>query len=54
VVANHLIPVRTESLTIAEFSALSDFPPEPEWLDNIANPKTRRAGKIDAAGFPSA
>jgi integrase/recombinase XerD len=39
------------SLTVAEFSALSDVPPELEWLANITNPKTRRAYKIDVEEF---
>jgi hypothetical protein len=37
------------SLTPAQFAALSDVPPELEWLANITNAKTRRAYKIDVA-----
>jgi integrase len=48
----NLIPVeRKESLTLAEFSALVDIPPELEWLANITNLKTRRAYKVDVAEF---
>ena len=31
------------ALTSAEFSELSDVPPETEWFANIDNPHTRRA-----------
>ncbi len=47
-----LIPlISKESLTPAEFSVLSDIPPEVEWLANITNPKTRRFYKRDVAEF---
>jgi integrase/recombinase XerD len=50
--ANDLIPLKgKESLTPAEFNALSDIPPELEWLANITNAKTRRAYKVDVAEF---
>jgi integrase/recombinase XerD len=50
--ARDLIPLNgKESLTPAEFNALSDIPPELEWLANITNPKTRRAYKVDVAEF---
>jgi hypothetical protein len=39
------------SLTPERFRQLSDVPPELEWLANIANPKTRRAYKVDVAEF---
>jgi site-specific recombinase XerD len=41
----------TVSLTPTEFNALSDVPPEIEWLANIANAKTRRFYKTDVAEF---
>jgi integrase/recombinase XerD len=40
-----------EALTPAEFSKLSDVPPEIEWLANITNAKTRRAYKNDVQEF---
>jgi len=51
VVTRDLVPIGKESLTPAEFNALSDIPPELEWLANITNPKTRRAYKVDVAEF---
>ena len=51
-VTGSLIPLDgKESLTPAEFNALSDIPSELEWLANITNPKTRRAYKVDVAEF---
>ena len=50
--ASDLIPLNgKESLTPAELNALSDIPPELEWLANITNAKTRYAYKVDVAGF---
>jgi integrase/recombinase XerD len=47
-----LIPLNgEESLTPAEFNALSDIPPELEWLANITSPKTRRFYKSDVHEF---
>jgi len=46
-----IVPDRKETLTPAEFSALSEVPPESEWLANIPNEKTRRAYKIDVSEF---
>jgi hypothetical protein len=40
-----------KSLTLAEFNAFADIPPELEWLANITNPKTRRVYKVDVAEF---
>ena len=50
-VIRDLVPTSKEALTPAEFSALSDIPPELEWLANITNPKTRRAYKVDVTEF---
>jgi integrase/recombinase XerD len=49
--ASHLKTTGTRSIVPAEFSALSDIPPEIEWLANIPNEKTRRAYKVDVAEF---
>lgn len=47
----HLIPVKQNGLTAAQFEKLADVPPEVEWLANITNDKTRRAYKIDVSEF---
>jgi hypothetical protein len=39
----NLVPVEQRSLTRAQFEALTEVPPEEEWLANITNAKTRRA-----------
>ena len=39
------------ALTAAEFSQLSDVPPETEWFTNIDNPHTRRAYRNDLKEF---
>src|SRR5580658_9959913 len=39
------------ALTSAEFSQLSDMPPETEWFANIDNPHTRRAYRNDLKEF---
>src|ERR1700689_3482638 len=39
------------ALTGAEFSQLSDVPPEAEWFANIDNPHTRRAYRNDLKEF---
>ena len=49
--SNDLLPVKTRTLTTAQYDHLSDVPPEIEWLANIANKKTRRAYKIDVGEF---
>ena len=46
-----LVAIGKETLTPAQFSGLTDVPPELEWLANITNPKTRRAYKIDVSEF---
>jgi hypothetical protein len=46
-----LVPICKEALTSAEYQALADVPPAPEWLANITNAKTRRACKVDVAEF---
>lgn len=52
---NELVSINNaRPLTSEQYAGLSNVPPEIEWLGNIANPKTGRAGKIDAAEFPSA
>jgi len=48
-----LVPVKKRSLSVQQFSALADVPPELEWLANITNPKTRRAYKNDVEEFSS-
>jgi site-specific recombinase XerD len=49
--AKDLVAVERRALTPAQFGDLADVPPELEWLANIANPKTRRAYKIDVEEF---
>jgi hypothetical protein len=39
------------ALTLEQYSALADVPPEIEWLNNITNEKTRRFYKGDVAEF---
>lgn len=39
------------ALTVAQFAALADVPPEVEWLNNIPNKKTRRAYARDVKEF---
>jgi len=46
-----LLPAKPRNLTPAQFAALSDVPPEVEWLANITNLKTRRAYKRDVHEF---
>ena len=46
-----LVPISKEKLTLAEYNALANVPPELEWLANITNQKTRRAYKVDVAEF---
>ena len=43
-----LIAIKTIALTLAQFSELTEVPPELEWLANITNDKARRAYTIDA------
>jgi integrase/recombinase XerD len=40
-----------QTLTVQQYSALADVPPEIEWLANITNAKTRRFYKKDVAEF---
>ena len=40
-----------QTLTVQQYSALADVPPEVEWLANITNSKTRRFYKMDVAEF---
>jgi integrase/recombinase XerD len=46
-----LVVIGKQKLTSADFSKLSDVPPEVEWLANITNAKTRRAYKNDVQEF---
>jgi site-specific recombinase XerD len=46
-----LVVIGKESLTPAQFSDLSDIPPETEWLANITNEKTKRFYKADVQDF---
>lgn len=46
-----VLPLVRSSLTPSEFAQLADIPPELEWLANIANPKTRRAYKVEVSDF---
>jgi site-specific recombinase XerC len=50
-VVSDLVVISKQKLTPAQFSNLSDVPPEIEWLANITNPKTRRAYKTDVQEF---
>ena len=51
-VANELVSIDSErTLSIEQYQALADVPPELEWLANITNEKTRRAYKVDVAEF---
>ena len=47
-----LIPI-SENRAIADtrFQELADIPPEAEWFNNISNPRTRRAYRIDVTDF---
>jgi hypothetical protein len=46
-----LVEIPASNLTPAQYSGLSDVPPEVEWLANITNAKTRRFYKMDVAEF---
>jgi integrase/recombinase XerD len=51
-VANELVSSDSErTLSLEQYRALADVPPELEWLANITNEKTRRAYKVDVAEF---
>jgi site-specific recombinase XerD len=50
-VVSDLTVISKETLTPAQYSDLSDVPPEIEWLANITNSKTRRGYRIDVAEF---
>jgi integrase/recombinase XerD len=50
-VVDDLVVISEQKLTPAQFSSLSDVPPEIEWLANITNDKTRRAYKNDVQEF---
>jgi len=47
----NLLPVKTRSLTTAQFNRLAAVPAEDEWLANIGSRKTKRAYKIDVSEF---
>jgi len=47
----NLLPVKSRSLTAAQFDRLAAVPAEDEWLANIGSRKTRRAYKVDVAEF---
>jgi len=49
--SQELLPVKTRTLTAAQYDELADVPPELEWLANITNKKTRRAYGIDVSEF---
>ena len=50
--ATELVSIDSErTLSIEQYQALADVPPELEWLANITNEKTRRAYKVDVAEF---
>lgn len=49
--AKDLIILGENSLSPAQFDALTEVPPELEWLANLTNRKTRRAYKIDVEEF---
>ena len=46
-----LVQLPPSNLTPAQYSNLSDVPPEIEWLANITNTKTRRFYKADVSEF---
>lgn len=46
-----LVTIDERKLTLNQYHALADVPPELEWLANITNSKTRRAYKIDVEEF---
>jgi hypothetical protein len=46
-----VLPAVRFRLTLAEFAALAEVPPEHEWLANLTNEKTKRAYKADVAEF---
>ena len=49
---NELVSIDSiHALTLDQYSALADVPPEIEWLNNITNEKTRRFYKSDVAEF---
>jgi integrase/recombinase XerD len=51
-VANELVSIDSErTLSLEQYKALADVPPEVEWLANITNAKTRRFYKSDVAEF---
>jgi site-specific recombinase XerD len=51
-VANELVSIDSErTLSVEQYKALADVPPELEWLANITNATTRRYYKGDVAEF---
>jgi hypothetical protein len=53
-VSSELVNIDSErTLTLEQYKALADVPPEVEWLANITNSKTRRFYKQDVAEFVS-
>lgn len=49
--ANDLLPVKSRSLTAAQFDHLSDIPSEEEWLANFTSRKTKGAYLNDVGAF---
>lgn len=45
------VALPSPALTVAQFDALANVPPETEWLRNIRNKKTRRAYRRDVKEF---
>jgi integrase/recombinase XerD len=51
-VSNERVSIDSErALSLEQYRALADVPPEVEWLANISNPKTRRFYKSDVGEF---
>lgn len=48
---SNIAPATKRALSARQFDALADVPPEVEWLNNINNPRTRRAYKGDVEEF---
>lgn len=46
-----LAPLPSPALSLTEFAALAEIPPEQEWLGNLTNEKTKRAYKADVREF---
>jgi hypothetical protein len=50
---SELVTIDERKLTLEQYHALEDVPPELEWLANITNPKSRRFYKSDVREFPA-